>query len=263
MLRSPAKGVYVAGGAPDTPHQRVLLACTGGAAGAVASFLTCAALFGLWAFPLLPHVTVRRRSSARSRLAVVHRADLDPKDVTMVGIIPCTTPARMLVDCASVLAADELQEMVDAAFVRGVVTYDGVLTAIARASARPGRKGIPMLLRALDAWAPGITHDSVPEARLFRLLVAWGYPVPQTLYKVFTDDGEFVAEVDGAWPDRKVALEYEGALAHAPSKHAHDESRYDAVRRVAWTVVPVSKADLRPGNHDRLRADIDRALRRP
>jgi very-short-patch-repair endonuclease len=53
-----------------------------------------------------------------------------------------------------------------------------------------------------------------------------------------------VGRVDFAWPDQKVAVEYDG-LWHADSKQfARDRRRLNRLREAGWTVVFVTAADL-------------------
>src|SRR5437870_795717 len=109
--RAACHGVYVLAGAPASWQQRAMVACLAGPDGTVASYLTAAALFGLAKAPLVPHVTVPRGSSGRFRRAVVHKATLDRGDVGVVDGMPCTRPARTLVDCAGIMGFDQLCEL--------------------------------------------------------------------------------------------------------------------------------------------------------
>jgi hypothetical protein len=252
--------LYRVPGAPRSWQGDVYAAVSNGSTTTVASAMTAAALFGIWVPPLVPHITVPRAGNRRVPGAVVHRSDLDPKDWTLVGVIRTTTPARTLVDCAGLLQSDQVCELVDAAFVAGLATAASVEQAIARASAAPGRKGIPLLRQALAIWSPGIERDSVAEARLFRLLISWGFPPPEALYVIRTPDGDPVCEVDAAWPQRKVALEYDSSQHHHERRWATDERRAGAAKALGWEVVPVEKTDLRPGGHRRLRDQLTALL---
>lgn len=257
--------VFRFAGAPRTPEGELYAAVADGPRGTVASHISAAALFGWRRHPALPHVTVPYGGNTRLT-AAVHRSRLDRVDATVVGVIPATTPARTLVDCAAVVAFGSLCEIVDAAFISGRVRRDAVEQAIERASRRPGRRGIPLLREALDIWRPGIERDSVAEARLFRLLIAWGFPAPVTLHAVRDASGQVLCELDAAWPNQLVALEYDSLAHHGPRRWARDERRVSAARALGWTVIPVDKTDLQPGGHQRLRAAIAAALagsRRP
>jgi hypothetical protein len=78
-------------------------------------------------------------------------------------------------------------------------------------------------------------------------------------YEIRGPDGELVARVDGAWPDRLVALEYEGVRHHAARDAGRDEIRYARIEALGFTVVPADKRDLVAGSR-RLPALLGRLL---
>ncbi|MDQ3293579.1 MAG: hypothetical protein M3527_03905, partial [Actinomycetota bacterium] len=151
---------------------------------------------------------------------------------------------------------------VDAMLTAGLTTHDGIVAAVRRIAPVPGRKGVPALLSALEVWAPGLTHDSVAEARLFRLLRQWGFPTPAALYPIRDRTGTVVGEADAAWPALLVALDYDSARHHGPRRDEVDERRHAAAEALGWTFVSVDKLDLRPGGQARFRAEVGRLLRR-
>jgi len=54
-----------------------------------------------------------------------------------------------------------------------------------------------------------------------------------------------VARVDFAWPERKVAVEYDG-LWHAEDRQfERDRQRLNRLREAGWTLVFVTAADLK------------------
>jgi very-short-patch-repair endonuclease len=57
-------------------------------------------------------------------------------------------------------------------------------------------------------------------------------------------DGGFVAGVDFAWPDAKVAVEYEGRWHGQPQQVARDRRRLNELAAAGWTVVFVTSSDL-------------------
>jgi hypothetical protein len=255
------RGVYVIAGSPPGFHRNVGAACLASSPPAVASHLTAAALHGLWTPMVLPHVTVPPTSSARQRLARVHRSVLQPVDRTLVEGIPCTSRARMLVDCAGLLPSSSFAELLDATLAPGVVTADHVLAAMERAARAPGRKGSSLLLATLEVWTPGISPGSPAEVRLLRRIVEWGLPRPTTQLEVRDADGRFVARLDGGWPELRVGYEYDGRTHHGPRRFEHHERRYARLAALGWSVRGVEKSDLLPGEvafRDWLRAAVAR-----
>jgi hypothetical protein len=243
-------------GAPRSWQGDVYAATAACPPGALASAMSVAALFGACPPPTLPHLLVPRGMTPRGVLAVVHRGHIDPLDVTTFGVIPITAPSRVPIDCAALLRRDALDEVVDALFTAGLTDREQVLAAIARSGASPGRKNIPELVASMEVWHPGMTHDSVAEARLFRLVVSWGFPLPEALHVIRTADGEFVCEVDAAWPDAKVALDYDSVAHHGPRRWPRDEARIAAAVALGWHFIPVDKSDVAPAGQGRLRSEL-------
>ena len=239
-------GVYRMPGSPRTWRQDVRAAAMAvRRAGGVTSFASSRALHGLGTASVLPHVTVPPGRSARCRIAKVHRSPVHPADVCMVDGIRTTTVSRMIVDMASVLDRPALEELVDDAICQGKASPASVLASLARAGGH--RRGRVLLRSVLEVWTRGIEPGSQAEVRLFRRLADWGIDAPVSQHEVRAPDGTFVARVDAAWPDRRVALEYEGVRHHAARAVDHDEARYERLRDLGWTVVTADKLDVLPG----------------
>ena len=69
-------------------------------------------------------------------------------------------------------------------------------------------------------------------------------PAPVAQFEV-VDGDRFLARVDFAWPDRRVAVEYDGLWHAEPGQFARDRQRLNRLREAGWTVVFVTAADLR------------------
>jgi very-short-patch-repair endonuclease len=76
-------------------------------------------------------------------------------------------------------------------------------------------------------------------------LVLHGSPLPRPLaqHRIVLA-GEFVARVDFAWPEVRVALEYDGLWHAEPGQFAKDRQRLNRLREAGWVVVFVTAADL-------------------
>jgi very-short-patch-repair endonuclease len=78
------------------------------------------------------------------------------------------------------------------------------------------------------------------------MLVRQGLPAPQHQFVVRTDDGEFVARVDLAYPQWMVVVEYDSVEHHTgTAAHIRDSTRRDAIGDVGYTVLTATVADLR------------------
>jgi very-short-patch-repair endonuclease len=87
--------------------------------------------------------------------------------------------------------------------------------------------------------------ESPPESRLRFVLIRAGYPVvPQ--YDVHRPDGRWIARVDLALPELRIAIEYDGREVHdRPDVFVRDRRRQNDLVAAGWTVLRFSAADLR------------------
>jgi hypothetical protein len=102
------------------------------------------------------HVTVpgspddpRTRVAAPPGVVVHYSPPLHPDDVAVVHGIPCTSLARTLVDCAEVMAKDELREVFANARRKGMLDLDAVRASAARVEWRPS---LPMLDEVINGF---------------------------------------------------------------------------------------------------------------
>ena len=107
-----------------------------------------------------------------------------------------------------------------------------------------GLRGVRQAHRVLDL-SDG-RAESPPESRLRLALVLAGlHPVPQHEVR---EAGRFVARVDLAFPDLRIAIEYDGREVHERQDVFHrDRRRQNDLVRAGWTVLRFTAADLRFG----------------
>ncbi|MGY1802618.1 hypothetical protein ACI78T_04965 [Blastococcus sp. SYSU D00922] len=181
---------------------------------------------------LPPAAGPRRLPGLRAR-----RADIPPEHRWHRGGLPVTTPEATAVRLAASLPGDDAVVAVDRMIASGIVDLAPV-----RAVAASGRGPGSARARAVCGLADGLA-ESPQETRLRLLLLRSGLPEPVAQFRVMDGDG-FVARVDFAWPDRKIALEYDG-LWHAEDRQfARDRRRLNRLRAAGWTVVFVTAAEL-------------------
>lgn len=96
----------------------------------------------------------------------------------------------------------------------------------------------PMLL---DLASP--RAESPAESWLRLQIVERGFPIPDVNWSLAGFDGREPYRLDLAWPDLRIALEYDGYGAHA-GREAEDEARDDDLRRRGWVVIHVTRDDL-------------------
>ena len=99
--------------------------------------------------------------------------------------------------------------------------------------------------------------ESAQESRLRLLLLGAGLPAPVAQHEVF-DHAGFVARVDLAYPDLKIAIEYDGMWHGERGAFLSDRRRLNRLVSAGWLVLHVTADDLE--HPERLLARI-RALR--
>jgi hypothetical protein len=185
----------------------------------------------------------------------------DPRDTVVRDAIPVTTVELTLLDLSAVVAPHHVDQAVDAALHRELTSIAALRDNLERLGGR-GRPGTAMLRRLIDERSPGSrAAESPTETSMRRLLLRWGLPAPVMQYEV-RDSGVLVARVDAAYPDWRIAVEYE-SYAHHVGRHAlvRDNARRNRLVAVGWTYVAVTAEDLRSGGHA-VAATIRAAARR-
>jgi hypothetical protein len=138
----------------------------------------------------------------------VRRARLPAEHWWQRAGIPVTTPEATSVRLAASVRGDEAVIAVDRMVNSGIVDL-GPVRALAAVQRGPGSSRA----RSVCALADGLA-ESPQETRLRLLIHRSDLPRPVAQYRVADSRGGRIARVDFAWPERKVALEYDG-LWHA------------------------------------------------
>jgi hypothetical protein len=97
--------------------------------------------------------------------------------------------------------------------------------------------------RRVATLADGLA-ESPPETRVRLLMRDAGLPAPIAQFDV-RHEGRFVARVDFAYPDRKLAIEYDGAWHGDRDQFTRDRARLNRLLAAGWRVLFVTAADLR------------------
>ncbi len=210
-------GVIRIAGAPPNYEQSLVAACLAIGAEAAASHRSAAVLHGLLGFqdPPVEVTTDRRRSPELAQVAVHRLADFTERWVTTVDGVRVTTAARTLVDLGAVCRRRLVETALDRAIGRRLVTLRDVRDALVSV-ARRGRRGVGVLRPLLDERLGVAAPAGVMEARMASLLqrAGLGGAIPE--FMVTDDHGGFVAVVDFAFPDARLAIEVDGYEAHIP-----------------------------------------------
>ncbi|MCZ2830821.1 hypothetical protein O2W14_18425 [Modestobacter sp. VKM Ac-2986] len=167
----------------------------------------------------------------------VRRAALDPRRVCTHRGVRVTDPMATTVALAGSLPLEEAVVAVDRMIVSGLAVLTSVRALADEGAGRGCRRA-----REVCALADGLA-ESPQETRLRLLLGRSGLPAPVAQFTVRSAAG-FVARVDFAWPELRVALEYDGAWHGEPGQFARDRHRLNRLTAAGWRVVFVTAADL-------------------
>ncbi|WP_146243675.1 hypothetical protein [Curtobacterium sp. MCBD17_008] len=165
-----------------------------------------------------------------------HRAQLDVPTVTAFGT-RLSTPERSWWECASVLTVRELVAVGDALVGRrSLTTIDRLAAAI-----RPGHRHVRVARAALELVRVGAES---PMETWFRLaIVDAGFPEPDLNVEVFDAGGVFLGRVDMAWPEQRIAFEYDGDHHRDRDVFHHDHRRDNGFVVNDWLVVHATAVD--------------------
>lgn len=167
-----------------------------------------------------------------------------------------TAPAWTAVEVARQLRRPRALATLDAALRSMRCARSEIENAVAE---QRGRRGI-VAARELLPFADGRAESAMEsEARL--VMIDHGLPLPELQYPIHGHGGE-MWRVDFAWPDMRLAAEYESIEWQAgPAEMLRDKTRWAKLQELGWTIVPIVVDDVRrePG---RLAARIARHLDR-
>jgi hypothetical protein len=240
------RGVYRMAGAPESWRGKVLAACWAVHGIAAASHRTAAEI---WALPGGRsgdvEITCHRWDRSFVDGLLVHETKLlRPEDLTMVDGVPVTTVEQTILGLAALVTPNVVEMALDRALQRELTTRTRLDSFIRDKGAR-GRNGIGVLRELLRQQDPlaGVP-ESAMETKLKQLLRRHGLPAPEFQY-VIRHNGQFVARVDAAYPELRIAIEFD-SYEHHTGKRAivRDNDRRNRLRRIRWQTVTFTAADL-------------------
>ncbi len=185
---------------------------------------------------------------------IVHRREGAP--LTVVRGRPATAPAWTAIEVARGLRRPRALATLDAALRSASCSRDE-LTRMLRLQS--GRRGVVNVRELLPLASPLAESPMESEARL--VMVEGGLPPPLLQYELVDLQGK-VWRLDFAWPEYRVAAEYDGVDWHSgPGAFFRDRRRGAALQDLGWIVVPIIAGDVRYRPRE-LVARIERRLER-
>jgi hypothetical protein len=257
-------GVYRLAGAPLSWRGALLAACWAGGDRAAVSHRSAAKL---WELPggrdgLLEIVCPRWRRAQHPGLIVHETKVLPGPDVTELDRLPVTTPELTVLTLGAVCGPRTVELAFENTLRRDLATIRSYRDLLRRVG-RQGRNGAGVLRAILDERDPAhAATGSDMETRLLQVLRSNGLPKPAPQFVINDARGDFVARVDFAIVEWKVALEYESIEWHTgKAALLRDTPRRRRVMGLGWKPIGVTVRDLRNGGFE-LCAEIRDAARR-
>lgn len=168
-----------------------------------------------------------------------------------------TAPEWTAVEIARELRRPRALATLDAALRSLWCTHGELERAVLEQRGRRGIVAVRELLAYADARAESAMES---EARL--VMIDHGLPLPVLQHEIRGRNGE-LWRVDFAWPDARVAAEYESIDWHAGrDEMLRDKTRWGKIQELGWALIPIVVHDVRrePG---RLAERISSHLNRP
>lgn len=242
-LRPESRTVLRVGAGPFDWRTDVLAAVWSAGPGAAASHRTAARLWGFnGALSTSVDVVVpASRRVAPKGTRVWRCRELDPCDLTRIGLIPVTTRERTLIDLAVVVDHRALEGAIDGA-LRDHVVRRSRLIERATALRSPGRMGPEEVLQILGAGGAARAETWL-ERETLRLLARAGLPRP--ISQVVVATAERAARVDFAYYAQRLLIEVDGHRTHSTRRQRQDDAEREA-RLVAagWRVIRFTYEDV-------------------
>jgi hypothetical protein len=177
---------------------------------------------------------------------VVHRREGAP--LSIIDSRPATEPGWTAVEVARALRRPRALATLDAALRSQTCSKRELRAAAAR---QAGRRGIVNVRDLIPVAAAESESPMESEARL--AMLDGGLPPPVLQYEI-VDRNWQTWRVDFAWPDRMVAVEYDGFDWHSdPDALRRDRQKRAALAEVGWRMVSIVADDVRRRSRDMIR----------
>jgi very-short-patch-repair endonuclease/predicted transcriptional regulator of viral defense system len=254
------RGVYAVRHPRLTARGRWMAATLAYGPNALLSHRSAATLWGIHhGAEAKPHITLPGRSvRARAGMEVHASITLTHEDQASHDGIPCTSPARTLVDLGDVANRRTVQRAVDQAEVLRL--FD--LRAVEEALGRAGRRRGAGVLRAVlgEYTGPTLTSEEFEE-RFLALCRAASLPEPEVNAWISLDDG-LAYKADFLWREEGLVAETDGYRFHSSRRaFEHDRMRDQRLIAAGFTVVRLTWRQLTQ-EPDRVLSTVKKLLAR-
>ena len=196
----------------------------------------------------------KQRRCGPKRGIAVSKGEISATDVTSCRGLATLTPRRTALEIARRLPTAEAVVVLDAMAHAGLVEQSDLRGRVnVTPSNRRGYARAERAIHLMDARA-----ESPQESRFRVKLARHDLLPPSPQWEIYDGDG-FVARVDFAWPNRKLAVEYDGIWHAEPGQQERDRLRDERLARCGWRVLHVT-ADLMNDDFASIVRQIEAAL---
>jgi very-short-patch-repair endonuclease len=161
-------------------------------------------------------------------------------DRYLLGGVRVLRPARAITDLLRMLPPRESLVVADAVLRAALVTKEELAAELLSHARLRGVRQAAGILEIANARA-----ESPPESRVRYVLLEAGM-VCAVQHDVHAEDGRWIARVDLAIPELKIAIEYDGREVHERQDvFVRDRRRQNALVEAGWVVLRFTAADMR------------------
>lgn len=243
-LRRIAPRVYVLAGVPDTWHRNARVAAL--SVDGLVSHKAAARLHGIDGFNNAGlELTVSKDRRPKSSPEQLHRSSQYRfADPTVIDGLPTTGITRTVLDLAAVLPYSRFERAIDAVLRQEKCEWPELYEVLALHSIQ-GRNGCGPLRALLDArYGDESIPDSAWNRMVAELIIRSGVGIPNYEYTVRDSQGRFVARVDLAFPQQRVAIELDSVRWHLNRESFEkDPRRKNKLVLLGWTVLTFTWSD--------------------
>ncbi len=249
-LQSVAPRVFAVAGSPNSWHKEARIAAL--RVDGLISHRAAAFLHGIDGFGAGDvEVVVAKYRRPRVDGFTLHRSTrIHFADEVEIDSLPVTGLARTVLDVGAVVSPRRLEWVIDAVLRQELCSL-AELHSVLQVHSIQGRNGCGPLREILEH---RIATDPIPDSAWNRmvgqLLRSWGLPEP--LYEYVVRSGsDFLARVDLAYPDQRIAIELDSVRWHLNRESFEkDPRRKNRLINQGWTVLTFTWADYRdrPGD---------------
>lgn len=189
-------------------------------------------------------VTLPRTASMGPRNGLrIRHALLASSDIAIIAGVPVTSAIRTGFDLARRRRPGSEHDLVESVVPIDALAHARRINAqdlLAYAQLHPGWRGVRLVADVVRLCDRGA--ESPMETRLRLKLVLGGLPAPATQYEIRDAAGRSVARVDLAYPELRIAIEFDGE--HHRSIWANDLVRQNTIIGLGWTLLRYTGRDV-------------------